>query len=163
MTFFTYQLKKWITPYTTDSVLGNFFLFVPRVVTGALLAFVYAPNKFGTPWTPGTLELSLFEVSEEFVALIAYQGYPFDTMPYLFAWSIGFMEAFGGILLILGLNTRMTAFFVFLTMAMGIFFRKWDGTWDIVPVFSFFCLGLFFMGFGSGKWGLDYWFSQRGF
>jgi putative oxidoreductase len=161
MTFITYQLKKWITPYTIDSFLVNFFLFVPRVATGGLLAFVYAPNKFGTPWTPDALELSFLEVSDEFVGLIANQGYPFDVFPDLFAWSIGFMEAFGGLLLILGLNTRVTAFFVFLTMTMGIFFRTWDGTWDILPVFSFFCLGLFLMGFGSGKWGLDYWLSKN--
>ncbi|MGB3150461.1 MAG: DoxX family protein [Maribacter sp.] len=111
--------------------------------------------------TPSSLGLSFLEVSDEFVAHIAYQGYPFDVMPEFYAWSICFMEAFGGILLIIGINTRMTAFFVFLTMAMGIFFRKWDGTWDIIPVFTFFCISLFLMGFGSGKWGLDYWFSQK--
>ena len=158
---FSYHLKKWITPYATDSFLINLFLFVPRAIMGALLAFVYAPDKIGTPWTSKELQLSFLEVSDEFVAYIAYQEYPFDTMPHLFAWSIGFLEAFGGLLLILGLNTRITAFLVFLTMTMSIFFRKWDGTWDIIPVFSFFCLGLFFFGFGSGKWGLDYYLTRE--
>ncbi|ASV31773.1 DoxX family protein [Maribacter cobaltidurans] len=159
LSFFKYLLR----PFKADGFLPNLFLLLPRIITGALLAFVYAPDKFGTPWTPEYMQLSLFEVSSTFVDYIAFHGYPFDVLPKFFAWSIGFMEAFGGLLLIVGLNTRMTSFFVFLTMFMGIFFRIWDGSWDVLPVFFFFCIGLFFMGFGGGKYSLDHYISKRYF
>lgn len=151
-----YKFKRVLRPFEVEGLVPNLSLLFPRMLMGLFLAFEYAPNKFGTPWTPDSMNLSLFEVSQDFVDHIAYQGYPFDQTPHLFAWSIGFMEAMGGLLLIIGLNTRVTSFFVFLTMAMGIFFRKWDGSWDMLPVFIFFCLGLFFMGFGAGKYSLDH-------
>lgn len=154
------EYKKIIKPFSIHGFVPNFFLLIPRVLMGFFLAFVYAPNKFGTPWTPSHMNLSWFEVSDEFVQHIAYQGYPFDVFSLIFAWSIGFMEAVGGLLLIVGLNTRITAFFVFLTMSMSIFVRKWDGTWDIIPVFIFFCLGMFYMGFGAGKYSLDHTLSK---
>ncbi|RRQ48106.1 DoxX family membrane protein [Maribacter algicola] len=156
-----YYFKIIIRPFEVSGHLPNLILLVPRILTGYSLSFIYAPNKFGTPWTPDSMDLSWFEVSKEFVNHIAYQGYPFDVMPNLFAWSIGFMEAVGGLLLILGLNTRVTSFFVFLTMAMGIFVRKWDGSWDILPVFIFFCVSFFYMGFGAGKFSLDYYIAKR--
>ncbi|WP_419211926.1 DoxX family protein [Maribacter sp. X9] len=107
------------------------------------------------------MNLELFEMTDEVVEIVRLGGPPFNLMPEVFAWSICFMEAYGGILLILGLNTRITSFFVFITMGLAIIFRKWDGTWDVIPIFLFFCLGLFYMGFGSGKFGLDYYISQR--
>lgn len=154
------EYKKILKPFDVNGIFPNLILLFPRVLMGYFLAFKYAPNKFGTPWTPDYMNLSLFEVSTEFVDHIAFQGFPFDTMPFLFAWSIGFMEAVGGLLLIIGLNTRVTSFFVFLTMAMSIFVRKWDGSWDILPVFLFFCMGMFYMGFGAGRYSLDYRLSQ---
>ena len=154
------EYKKIIKPFDVNGFIPNLIFLVPRVLMGFFLAFYYAPNKFGTPWTPDAMNLSLFEVSEDFVKHIAYQGYPFDKMALLFAWSIGFMEAVGGLLLIVGLNTRVTSFFVFLTMSMSIFVRKWDGSWDILPVFLFFCISMFYMGFGAGKYSLDYRLSR---
>lgn len=50
------------------------------------------------------------EVADWFVIAVTNFGPSFDFMPYVFAWSAGFTEAFGGILLALGLNTRITAF-----------------------------------------------------
>ena len=161
MTYIVRRIKKWIVPFEVDGFLSNFILLVPRVIGGALLAFKYAPQKFGTPWTPSSLGLSFLEVSDEFITEISMQGHPFDTTPKLFAWSICFMEAFGGILLILGLNTRMTAFFVFLTMVMAIFFRTYDGTWSVFPIFIFFCTSLFLMVFGSGKFGVDHYIAKK--
>lgn len=163
MTFFARQIRRWITPFRVDGFFVNFLLLVPRVVTGVLLAFVYAPEKFGTPWTPRSMGLGQLEVADWFVQSVSDFGVPFTMMPYVFSWSACFTEAFGGILLILGLNTRITSLFIVTVMVITIFFREWDGAWSIFPTFVFFCLGLFYLGFGSGKFGLDYWYSQRKF
>ncbi|MDO6472347.1 DoxX family membrane protein [Maribacter sp. 1_MG-2023] len=154
-------IKKLIIPFKVDALLPNVLILIPRAITGYLLSFVFAINKFGTPWTPASVGLAYFEVSDWFVALVTQFGIPFSFMPELFAWSAGLTEALGGILLILGLNTRMTAFFITVTMFTTIVCRPWDGSWNIMPTFIFFCLGLFFMGFGSGKFGLDYLITKR--
>ena len=154
-------LKKLIIPFRVDGILPNILILIPRVITGYFLAFVFAIDKFGTPWTPKYLELGLFEVSDQFVAIVKQFGVPFSLMPEIFSWSAGFTEAFGGILLIIGLNTRITAFFITTVMIITIIFRPWDGSWNIIPTIMFFCLGLYFMGFGSGKFGLDYLLSKR--
>jgi putative oxidoreductase len=153
--------KKLIIPFRVDAVMPNTLILILRVLTGYLLSFVLAINKFGTPWTPKLMGLELFEVSDWFIKLVEQFGPPFSQMPELFAWSAGFTEALGGILLILGLNTRITAFFITSTMFVTIVFIPWDVSWNIIPAFIFFCLGLFFMGFGSGKFGLDYVLTRR--
>lgn len=155
------SLKRLIVPFKVDALLPNIFILIPRVFTGYLLAFVFTINKFGTPWTPKSMNLQLFEVSDWFVELTKDFGLPFSLMPEVFAWSAGLTEALGGILLLLGLNTRITAFFITTTMFITIAFRPWDQSWNIMPTFMFFCLGLFFMGFGSGKFGLDYLITKR--
>ncbi|WP_339627675.1 DoxX family membrane protein [uncultured Maribacter sp.] len=154
-------LKKLIIPFRVDRLMPNILILIPRVLIGYLLSFVFAVNKFGTPWTSKFIGLELFEVSDWFVKLVEQFGTPFTLMPEMFAWSAGFTEALGGILLMLGLNTRITAFFITTTMFVTIAFRPWDGSWNIIPIFIFFCLGLFFMGFGSGKFGLDYVLTRR--
>ena len=121
--------KKLIIPFRVDELMPNILILIPRVLTGYLLSFVFAVNKFGTPWTPKSMELQLFEVSDWFVKLV--------------------------------LNTRITAFFITITMFITIAFRPWDGSWNIIPTFIFFCIGIFCMGFGSGKFGLDYLFTRR--
>tara|TARA_R110000744_G_scaffold73008_5_gene146388 strand:- start:68 stop:556 length:489 start_codon:yes stop_codon:yes gene_type:complete len=156
-----FPLKKLIIPFRIDALLPNVLVLIPRIFTGYLLSFVFAVNKFGTPWTPKSAELGLLEVSDWFVDLVRQFGVPFSYMPEFFAWSVGMTEALGGLLLILGLNTRITAFFVTITMFTTIVFRPWDDTWSIIPTFTLFCLGLFFMGFGSGKFGLDYFITKR--
>lgn len=163
MAYISYQLKRIITPFKVDGLLANIILLIPRIIAGYLLAFVYAPVKFGTPWSQKSRELGLFEVADWFVLKVTEFGTPFNLMPEVFSWSAGFTEAFGGILLLLGLNTRITAFFITCVMAITIYFREWDDTWSILPTFLFFCIGLFYLGFGSGKYGLDYWYANRKF
>jgi putative oxidoreductase len=114
--------KKLIIPFRVDAVMPNTLILILRVLTGYLLSFVLAINKFGTPWTPKLMGLELFEVSDWFIKLVEQFGPPFSQMPELFAWYAGFTEALGGILLILGLNTRITPFFITSTMFVTIVF-----------------------------------------
>lgn len=90
MTCISYQLKRVITPFEVDGLLANMLLLVPRIITGFLLAFVYAPVKFGTPWSPNSLKLELFEVADWFVIKVTEFGTPFNMMPEVFSWSAGF-------------------------------------------------------------------------
>ena len=161
MTYVFHQFKRIITPFRVEGFFPNMLMLIPRLIAGFLLTFVYAPEVFGTPWTPKALGLKFLEVADWFVLAVTDFGTPFDLMPHAFAWSASFTEAFGGILLALGLNTRITSFFITCVMAITIYFREWDDTWSILPTFLFFCIGLFYLGFGSGKFGLDYWFANR--
>lgn len=157
----SFVFQKLIPPFQIRDRYVNIFMLVLRLIAGYFLSFVFAANKFGTPWTPASLGLRNFEVSQEFIGIVTAFGAPFDMMPGLFAWSAGFTEAWGGILLLLGLNTRMTAFFITITMLVTIYFRVWDNSWSALPTFIFFCVGLFLMGFGSGKYGLDSYWAQK--
>ena len=63
-------LKKLIIPFRVDELMPNVLILIPRVLTGYLLSFVFAVNKFGTPWTPKLMGLELFEVSDWFIKLV---------------------------------------------------------------------------------------------
>lgn len=143
-----------LKPYEIEGILPNFLLLLPRITIGYLLAFVYSNELLGTPWADEGL--SFLQVAPWFVEKVADFGLPFNLIPKTFAWSAGLTAALGGILLIFGANTRITSFFIICTMFITILFRAWDGSWDILPVFSFFCFGLFFIAFGAGKYSLDY-------
>ncbi|TLF44345.1 DoxX family protein [Maribacter aurantiacus] len=150
--------KKILKPYEVQGILPNILLLLPRVIMGCLLTFIFSKELLGTPWADEGLEL--LQVAPWFVEKVSNFGIPFSLMPKTFAWSAGFTTAMGGILLIMGANTRITAFFIICMMLITILFRAWDGSWDILPVFSFFCFGLFFLGFGAGKYSFDYYFSR---
>lgn len=157
------KLKGLIKPYKLDGLLSNLLMMLPRTISGCFLFFVYAPQNIGTPWSPDHLNIQLFNINPEFVEDVANFGPPFDMMPLVFSWSAVITMAVGGILLIVGLNTRITSFFLLLTMFITILFREWDNSWQILPTFIFFCLGLFFLGFGAGKFSLDYYISKHYF
>ncbi|OBR40416.1 hypothetical protein [Maribacter hydrothermalis] len=77
-------IKSLLIPFKVDAILPNILIFIPRVFAGYLLSFVYAINKFGTPWTPKALGLQLFEVSEWFIEIVKQFGLPFSLMPQVF-------------------------------------------------------------------------------
>lgn len=151
--------KKVLKPYEVQGFLPNVLLMLPRVLMGSLLAFIFSSELLGTPWARG--DLDFMEVNPWFVEKVRNFGFPFDLMPRAFAWSAAITTAFGGILLILGANTRITAFFIVCMKFITIAFREWDGTWEVLEVFSIFCFGLFFLGFGAGKYSLDYYITRR--
>ncbi|WP_099545232.1 DoxX family protein [Maribacter sp. 4G9] len=154
-----YFLSQALKPYQVDGVLPNLMLLFPRVFMGFLLAFIFSNELLGTPWSDEGLQF--LQVAPWFVEKVSDFGMPFSLMPKAFAWSAAITTALGGILLILGMNTRITCFFIVCTKFITILFRAWDGSWDILPVFSIFCFGLFFMGFGAGKYSLDYYIVNR--
>ncbi len=161
MDYHEQYLHKVIPPFRLVGVLPNFILLLIRVLAGFALSFVYGAEIFGMPWTPEEINLSLFEVADWFVVEVSHFGPPFEYMPWLFAWSAGCTMTIGGILLILGLNTRATAFFIVATKFITIMFRSWNETWDILPTFILFCLGLVYILMGSGRFGMDALLTKR--
>ncbi len=94
------------------------------------------PLLFGTPGHARTLDAGLLvlrvamfgllalghglgklPVSQDFIDTTAGMGFP---LPVLFAWAAALAEFGGGLLLVLGLLTRPTAFFVAFTMLVAI-------------------------------------------
>ena len=81
--------------------------------------------------------------------------------PLMSQMGIGAMlEFFGGILILLGLGTRVVAFILSGEMAVAYFqFHQPNGTWPIQnhgePAVLFCFIFLFIAAFGSGEWSLD--------
>ncbi|MDT0605825.1 S41 family peptidase [Croceitalea rosinachiae] len=156
-------LLEKLTRSTRQSNLPNdIAIAIPRVFCGLLLAFSLGASKFGMPWSPEASNLSLFEVSDWFVEDVSNFGGIFAALPLLFAWLAAASEAIGGLCLALGLKTRVSSFFLIVTMLVAIFFQQWDnGLWAMLPALGFLWVSLYNLIMGSGRLGLDYIISNR--
>jgi putative oxidoreductase len=91
--------------------------------------------------------------SEQFVGGVANLGFP---LPQVFAWAAGLSEFAGGALLILGLLTRPTAFFVAFTMAVAAFGVHLNDPFakkEMALLYFFIALAFLFM--GANYWSVD--------
>lgn len=144
-------------PLDIGGFLPNILLIVPRIVGGLALTLDFGSSKFGMPWTDGDRDLTIFQVSDWFVDDVAQFGIPFSLAPVFFAWMGAASEAIGGLLLAIGLQTRITGFFLGCTMLVAIFFQKWsNGLWEMLPAMGFLWISLYSIILGSGRFGLDY-------
>lgn len=88
-------------------------------------------------------------------------GQPGETVELMSQIGIGaWMEVFGGILIMLGLGTRVTAFILSGEMAVAYWqFHAPNGTWPVinhgVPAVLFCFIFLFMAAYGGGDWSLD--------
>ena len=140
-------------PYWTQDLLFAF----PRIICGYLLAVNFGGSKFGMPWTPDEKNLALFEVAFWFPKDVASYGGLFALFPVFFAWMGAFSEAVGGLLLILGLQTRIASFLIVCTMLVAIFMQQINyGLWNCLAAMGFLWIGIFYMILGSGRFGIDY-------
>ena len=70
-------------------------------------------------------------------------------------------ETLGGLLLALGLKTRLASILIMCTMLVAIFFQKWDsGIWGMLPAFGFLWVSFYSLAMGSGRFGLDHLLSN---
>jgi putative oxidoreductase len=117
-----------------------------RVVTGFLFFQHGYPKLFGSlPGTGGT------DSAVEFLSIL---------------WVSGFLEVFGGLLIMVGLLTRPVAFILAGEMAVAYFWRHapqafWPGTnrGELAALYCF--VFLFFSATGGGQWSLDAWVRSR--
>jgi len=137
----TYQkiFKQITSPLLMPNIGADILIALPRIICGGALAFSFGADKFGMPWTSPDLNLSLFEVVDWFPKDVEKYGGIFAKFPVLMAWMGAFSEAIGGLFLMLGLQTRISAFLVMCTMLVAVFFAKWGGpVWHMLPPWDFF-------------------------
>ena len=155
-------LKQLLTPVTQKHWFADLLFALMRFVCGMLLTIDFGAAKFGMPWTPSEKNLSLFEIADWFPTDVAAYGGLFAMAPVFFAWMAGFSEAVGGLLLALGLKTRVASFLIMCTMLVAIFFQKWgQGTWGMLPALGFLWISIYNLYLGSGRFGLDYLISKK--
>ena len=121
------------------SPLANAGLAILRIFAGVALALSHGTGKLPP--------------SEGFIGTAAGLGFP---MPAVFAWAAGLSEFLGGAFLALGLFTRVSSFFIAMTMLVAILgvhgadpFQKQE------MAFLYFFIALAFMLKGSGDWSID--------
>ena len=159
---FQKSLRRLITPVTFSHWSADLAIAIPRILCGLLLTLDFGSSKFGTPWTDPQQGLALFQVAAWFPEDVASFGPPFSWAPGLFAWIGAASEAIGGLLLVLGFQTRISSFFVACTMLVAIFFQKWGtDTWEMLPAMGFLWMSVYCLILGSGRFGLDYLLSKR--
>ncbi|GAB5408428.1 MAG: hypothetical protein BalsKO_07930 [Balneolaceae bacterium] len=155
-------LLKLTEPKKIEGFFSNLVLALPRILGGFFLATMFGGDKFGVPWSFSDTGLGLFEVVDWFPEDVAQFGFPFSEAPVLFAWLGAASEAIGGMFLLLGFQTRISAFLISCTMLGAIFLQKWGGPlWNMLPAMSFLWISLYAMVFGSGKFGLDYLVAKK--
>ncbi len=149
-------------PKELQGFFSNAVVAIPRILAGFMLATMFGGDKFGVPWSFSDSGLGLFEVAGWFPEDVAKFGFPFSVAPVLFAWIGAASEAIGGMLLLLGFQTRISGFLISCTMLVAIFFQKLGGPiWEMLPAMGFLWVSLYAMAFGSGKFGLDYLISKK--
>ncbi len=154
-------MKNIITKLTSPQLMTHWFadlLFaIIRFFCGMLLTLSFGADKFGMPWTTADRNLGLFEVIAWFPEDVATFGGIFAIAPVFFAWMGGFSEAVGGLLMALGIQTRISSFLIMCTMLVAIFFQKWDGgVWGMLPAMGFLWVSVYNLYLGSGRFGIDY-------
>lgn len=155
-------LKLLITPVIQKHWTLDFIFAIPRLLCGLLLTASFGADKFGMPWTADSQNLNLFEVAAWFPKDVAEYGGVFAIAPVFFAWMGAFSEAVGGLLLMLGLKTRIASFLIMCTMLVAIFFQKWNqGLWSLLPAMGFLWVSIYSLGLGSGRFGIDYLISKK--
>ena len=150
-------LRPLLLPHWWQDIL----LALPRVVCGYLLTSDFGAAKFGLPWSPPDKNLGLFEVVFWFPHDVAAYGGVFAMFPVFFAWMGAASEALGGLLLVLGLQTRLAAFLVWCTMLVAIFMQQLhQGMWNVLPAAGFLWASLPALVLGSGRFGVDYFLAK---
>ena len=155
-------LQKITKPILLPHWSQDLFLAIPRIVCGYLLSVEFGAPKFGLPWSNPDYGLGLFEVAFWFPEDVAQYGGIFAVAPAFFAWMGAFAEGFGGILLVLGIQTRIASFLILSTMLVAIFMQQiQNGLWNCLPAMGFLWIGLFYMILGSGRFGLDHLITNK--
>ncbi len=91
---------------------------------------------------------------EQFADGVAKMGFP---APDLFAWGAALSEFLGGILIALGIGTRIAAFFVFCTMTVAAFVRHADDPVDVKELALIYgVIAMAILLLGPGRFSLDH-------
>ena len=132
-------VRNFLVGTTTNARSTDLGLLLLRVFTGLALALAHGRGKF--PPSP------------RFIEGVERMGFP---MPELFAWAAASAELIGGALLVVGLLTRPSAFFILLTMATAGFIRHAPDPFSgKEKAFLFGVVAVLFLLAGAGRYSLD--------
>lgn len=121
------------------SYAANAGLTLLRIFTGIAIAFAHGIGKLPP--------------SEGLIGRTAEMGFPAPTF---FAWAAALSEFGGGILLALGLLTRVSSFFIAVTMLVALVGVHGSDPFNVQEkAFLFLFIALAFLFKGSGDWSLD--------
>ena len=113
-------------------------LLLTRVVFGLSMAFAHGMGKVPP--------------SEGFTGFVGKLGFP---APELFAWAAGLSEFVGGILIALGLLTRVSGFFLLQTMLVAVFLAHGDDPFKKMEMGLLYAtVSLAFIATGAGRFSL---------
>jgi putative oxidoreductase len=90
---------------------------------------------------------------DKFTEGVAKLGFPMSD---LFAWMSALTEFVGGILIALGLGTRIAAFFVFINMSVAVFIRHAPDPFDVKEkALAYWVMAMAIVLLGPGFFSLD--------
>ncbi|MFM8441368.1 MAG: DoxX family protein [Acidobacteriota bacterium] len=133
-------MKKLIFGGDSDhSFWGSIGVTAIRVFAGLALALAHGRGKLPP--------------SEGFIEGVVKMGFP---MPIVFAWAAALSEFAGGILLALGLATRLASFFIICTMTVALLFvHGADPFAKQEMAFLYLFIAIFFLFRGAGNISAD--------
>ncbi|MAA80500.1 MAG: DoxD-like family protein [Deltaproteobacteria bacterium] len=136
----SHLLRKSFNTDSINHVSGDWALLFARVFFGLSMALAHGMNKLPP--------------SDKFVSYIAKLGFP---LPELFALQAGISECVGGLLIAIGLATRLSAFTLIFTMFVAVFLAHADDPYKKMELglCYLFAFGLF-MTLGGGRFSLDH-------
>jgi putative oxidoreductase len=96
------------------------------------------------------------EMHSQFFEGVKHMGMPFEKAPTFFAWAATAAELVGGILLAVGLLSRVAAFFIMCTMATAVFKVHWgQGYQAMEPAAVYAAVAVAFLLGGPGRISVD--------
>ncbi|MBX3290947.1 MAG: DoxX family protein [Acidobacteria bacterium] len=126
------------------SFAGNAGITLLRIFSGVAMAFGHGASKL----PPG----------EGLIERAGQMGFP---APALFAWAAALSEFGGGILLAIGFLTRISSFFIAVTMIVALVgVHAADPFAAQEKAFLYLFIGLGFLLAGSGDWSVDSYFRK---
>jgi putative oxidoreductase len=148
-------MKKLQKPICLPMWWQDIIFAIPRKICEYLLTTSFGREKFGLPRSPVDKNLSQFEVALWVPDEVANYGGLFAQFPVFFAWMAAFAEAIGGLLWILGFQTRIASFLILCTMLVAIFMQQInEGMWNCLPALGFLWVSLYCLIIGSGRIGI---------
>ncbi len=157
------MLKKLIKPINLPYWWQDALLAIPRIICGYLLATEFGAPKFGMPWSPVDNNLGFFEVAFWFPEDVKSYGGIFAVFPAFFAWMGAFAEAIGGLMLLVGFQTRVASFLIICTMLVAVFMQQLPqgGLWNALAAMGFLWQAIYTLLMGSGRFGADYLIAKK--
>lgn len=125
--------------------LNEVSLTLIRVFAGLSMAFAHGFGKIPP--------------SEKLIEGVAALGFP---APELFAWAASLSEFGGGLLLALGLMTRLAGFFMAVTMFVAAFIVHAADPFQVKELaFFYLVIGIAFALRGAGRFSIDFYLNKK--